>query len=75
VNAKGRSEPVIIDDISFKGVAKFTGTGELFFRFPDPLLRHFIDIYFTEWRFRIIFPCSRIINFTRIVQGLMGLKG
>ena len=25
VNAKGRSEPVIIDDISFKGVAKFTG--------------------------------------------------
>ncbi|KAL9897612.1 sidestep IV transmembrane protein isoform 2-T23 [Glossina fuscipes fuscipes] len=25
VNAKGRSEPIIIDDISFKGVAKFTG--------------------------------------------------
>ena len=25
VNAKGRSEPVIIDDITFKGVAKFTG--------------------------------------------------
>lgn len=25
VNAKGRSEPVILDDISFKGVAKFTG--------------------------------------------------
>ncbi|XP_017046472.1 hemicentin-1 isoform X1 [Drosophila ficusphila] len=25
VNAKGRSEPTIIDDINFKGVAKFTG--------------------------------------------------
>lgn len=25
VNAKGRSEPAIIDDITFKGVAKFTG--------------------------------------------------
>lgn len=25
VNAKGRSEPTIIDDITFKGVAKFTG--------------------------------------------------
>ncbi|XP_059218183.1 protein turtle homolog A [Stomoxys calcitrans] len=25
VNAKGRSEPIIIDDINFKGVAKFTG--------------------------------------------------
>lgn len=25
VNQKGRSEPVIIDDITFKGVAKFTG--------------------------------------------------
>jgi hypothetical protein len=25
VNAKGRSEPVIIDDISFKGVVKFSG--------------------------------------------------
>lgn len=34
VNAKGRSEPVIIDDISFKGVAKFTGTGEFFFFLP-----------------------------------------
>lgn len=25
VNAKGRSEPTIIDDITFKGVAKYTG--------------------------------------------------
>uniref|UniRef100_A0A1I8NIL5 Ig-like domain-containing protein n=1 Tax=Musca domestica TaxID=7370 RepID=A0A1I8NIL5_MUSDO len=25
VNAKGRSEPIIIDDINFKGVAKYTG--------------------------------------------------
>lgn len=25
VNAKGRSEPTIIDDITFKGVATFTG--------------------------------------------------
>ncbi|XP_055848284.1 hemicentin-2 [Episyrphus balteatus] len=25
INAKGRSEPTIIDDITFKGVAKFTG--------------------------------------------------
>ncbi|KAI8129944.1 hypothetical protein FF38_11844 [Lucilia cuprina] len=25
INAKGRSEPIIIDDINFKGVAKFTG--------------------------------------------------
>lgn len=25
VNAKGRSEPTVIDDITFKGVAKFTG--------------------------------------------------
>lgn len=25
VNPKGRSEPTIIDDITFKGVAKFTG--------------------------------------------------
>lgn len=24
-NAKGRSEPVIVDDITFKGVAKYTG--------------------------------------------------
>lgn len=24
-NAKGRSEPTVIDDISFKGVAKYTG--------------------------------------------------
>lgn len=24
-NAKGRSEPTIIDDITFKGVAKYTG--------------------------------------------------
>jgi hypothetical protein len=24
-NAKGRSEPVIIDEITFKGVAKYTG--------------------------------------------------
>ncbi|XP_070493801.1 neural cell adhesion molecule 2 [Chironomus tepperi] len=29
VNAKGRSEPVIIDDISFKGVAKFTGVSNV----------------------------------------------
>uniref|UniRef100_A0A182UA33 Ig-like domain-containing protein n=1 Tax=Anopheles melas TaxID=34690 RepID=A0A182UA33_9DIPT len=27
-NAKGRSEPVIIDDITFKGVAKYTGKGQ-----------------------------------------------
>lgn len=25
MNGKGRSEPTIIDDINFKGVAKFTG--------------------------------------------------
>jgi len=25
VNVKGRSEPIIIDDINFKGVAKLTG--------------------------------------------------
>lgn len=25
VNMKGRSEPIIIDDINFKGVAKLTG--------------------------------------------------
>jgi hypothetical protein len=33
VNAKGRSEPVIIDDISFKGVAKFTGEFKSSFMF------------------------------------------
>lgn len=26
VNPKGRSEPTIIDDINFKGIAKYTGT-------------------------------------------------
>lgn len=25
VNAKGRSEPTIIDDITYKGIAKYTG--------------------------------------------------
>lgn len=25
INVKGRSEPIIIDDINFKGVAKLTG--------------------------------------------------
>ncbi|XP_031624769.1 neural cell adhesion molecule 2 isoform X1 [Contarinia nasturtii] len=29
VNAKGRSEPTIIDDITFKGVAKYTGQSNL----------------------------------------------
>ncbi|CRK88301.1 CLUMA_CG002080, isoform A [Clunio marinus] len=29
VNPKGRSEPVIIDDITFKGVAKFTGVSNV----------------------------------------------
>lgn len=29
VNAKGRSEPTIIDDITFKGVAKFTGENKI----------------------------------------------
>jgi hypothetical protein len=48
VNAKGRSEPVIIDDITFKGVAKFTGEHFLLSA-ADPLLKHFIDIYFSKW--------------------------
>lgn len=39
VNAKGRSEPVIIDDISFKGVAKFTG------EFHESLKSWWIFIY------------------------------
>lgn len=39
VNAKGRSEPAIIDDITFKGVAKFTG---MFLWFN---LYNFWDIY------------------------------
>jgi hypothetical protein len=53
VNAKGRSEPVIIDDISFKGVAKFTGTGELLYdyrqiHFPFNLL---LFTFFAKWSF------------------------
>ena len=67
VNAKGRSEPVIIDDISFKGVAKFTGTGELYTIYtPDPLSAQFIDIYSAKWNFPFS-SLSRFETYARIV--------
>lgn len=46
VNAKGRSEPTIIDDISFKGVAKFTGKTKIkakfykYFRLVSVIMWH-----------------------------------
>lgn len=42
VNAKGRSEPTIIDDITFKGVAKYTGKHTIYSIYNTHLCQTFV---------------------------------